>query len=188
MPKGQAELYQCRSSLASPAPAPPGTWSGQNSAWMGEMVHWKSLCCPPHCISQSGWEGRDQALEKRRPLPCRGLYRGEEHARGCGSPPGAQWDLWPPWGMFAICFIILKAVFADSLFWTALLAVPCLKLWVGNCHCSWCDQKAIPSHQLALVGCHSRWITCELQAEGWKEPKEFLLYLLKNKKGEEKTE
>lgn len=28
VPKGQAELYQCRSSSASPAPAPTGTWSG----------------------------------------------------------------------------------------------------------------------------------------------------------------
>lgn len=64
--------------------------------------------------------------------------------------------------------------------------MPCLKVWVGDCHCSWCKQTAIPSRQLALLGCHSPWITCELQAEGWKEPKEFLLYLLKNKKKEKK--
>lgn len=149
VPEGQAELYQCRSSSTSPALAAPDTWSGQNCAWMGEMValgipQLSSTLCFSVRLGKWGPSSGKETCPAVQGLVRWGVHTGPWLTSRCPVGPVASLGYVCHLEKVTTCFIVLKAVFIDLLFWTALLAVPCLKVWVGH----WCEQTAILSHQL----------------------------------------
>lgn len=118
--KAQAELYQCCSSSVSPAPAPPGTWSGAELCINGGNGGTGNPSVTLHTVLLSQ-AGEEVTKLWKRVVPCHAgacEVRSEHGAVAHRCPVGPVASLGYVCNLEKVttCLIILKAVFTDSLF------------------------------------------------------------------------